>query len=162
MSSPRRVTLAEWAARIGRPETSVRNHWRPLPGFPAPVGRRATPGPGPGPEEYDVDALDAFRAAWEADRARPTPPPYPLPGDPDERLTLGAIARRLGVAGRTLTQYRATIDARVPAEHRGARRYYPLGAVIDVLNDIRRGAGVASDPGQDRRRKNPSGEPDGR
>jgi hypothetical protein len=147
------VTLAEWAAKLGRSEKSVRNFWRPLPGFPAPVGRRrAAAAHGPGPEEYDEAELDAWRAQWEAQRERPAPAPYEVPGDPEEYRTLGAIARLLGVDGKTISQYRGRLDERAAHQDRGTRRLYRTGDVIEVLNS-RRGVGVAADPAADRRRR---------
>ncbi|WP_218126091.1 hypothetical protein [Sinosporangium album] len=55
-------------------------------------------------------------------------------------LTLGAIARRLGLDGKTVTQYRPQIEERAAWEQRGQRRLYRLADVVEVLN-ARRGAG---------------------
>lgn len=130
----------------------MRNHWRPTPGFPGPVGRRPTPGRGPGTAVYDRAELEEWRARWEAERDRPAPRPYPIPGDPDAYQTLGWIARALGLDGRSVTQYRDAVDARARYRQHGARRLYRVGDVIDVLNG-RQGAGVARDAAQDRRRR---------
>ncbi|MFC0557404.1 hypothetical protein ACFFHJ_41595 [Planotetraspora thailandica] len=145
------VTLAEWAETVGRTEDSVRNHWRPLPGFPQPVGRRPSASPGPGVAIYARAELDAWRAQWEVSRDKPAPERLAVPGDPDEYLTLGAIARRLGVDGRTVTQYRSLIDQAAASEQHGQRRRYRLADVIEVLN-TRAGRGVSLTPEVDRRR----------
>ncbi|MEU7004882.1 DUF4326 domain-containing protein [Nonomuraea sp. NPDC046570] len=42
------VTLGEWAAKVGRAETAVRNHLTAAPGFPAPKGTRPREGSGTG------------------------------------------------------------------------------------------------------------------
>lgn len=149
------ITLDEWAVKQGRSPKYVRNFWRPQAGFPEPVGRQEAPRTtGPGAELYDEAALDSWRADLLATQPMPPPEPYPVPGDPEERLTLGAVARRLGVDGKTVTQYRGAIDERAAdVEQRGTRRYYRLGEVIAILNAIRRGRGVAADPGHDGRRR---------
>ncbi|MEV0826372.1 hypothetical protein [Nonomuraea rubra] len=149
---PEGITLADWAAKVGRSEKYVRNFWRPQDGFPAPIGRRPTPhATGPDPELYDEAALDAWRA-----RTLAQPTPYPMPAEADQMRTLGGIARLLGVDGKTITQYRDFIDTRVQdREQRGSRTLYRVSAVIEALNEIRRGAGVAADPEQDRRRRSP-------
>ncbi|SDI46734.1 hypothetical protein SAMN05421505_1554 [Sinosporangium album] len=148
----RAVTLGEWAQDIGRSTASIRSHWRGHPDFPRPVARRPTAGPGPGVEVYDLAELEAWRTAWETGRDRPAPQPYEVPGEPEEMLTLGAIARRLGLDGKTVTQYRPQIEDRAVWEQRGQRRLYRLADVVDVLN-ARRGVGLAADPAADRRRK---------
>ncbi|WP_125649577.1 hypothetical protein [Nonomuraea sp. WAC 01424] len=147
-----RITLAEWAHSIGREEVSIQKHWRTQPGFPQPVGRRREPGRrGPGTPEFDAAELAAWRVQWEEQRERPAPKEYDVPGDPDERRTLGAIARLLGVDGKTVTQYRDLLDERAAHEDRGARRLYRTGDVVAFLNS-RGGAGVALDPSADARR----------
>lgn len=148
------ITLAEWAPTIGRSETYVRNFWRPLPGFPAPLRRRPTSAPGPGPEEYNPAELARFLTELQEQRPRLGADPFPIPsGDPNERLTLGAIARRLGVAERNITQYRQAIEEHITPEIRGKRAFYPLAQTVTALNTIRRGPGIARDPDRDRRRK---------
>ncbi|RBQ15330.1 hypothetical protein DP939_36430 [Spongiactinospora rosea] len=145
------ITLAEWAKEVGRTPEHIAIRWRPTPGFPRPAGRRRRLGArGPGEPVYDRDALETWLAAWEEARARPRRR-YEVPGDPDEMRTLNAIARLLGVAGKTLSQYRQTFDAH--AEHRdhGARTLYRTGDVVNLLND-RPGAGVASATERDARR----------
>lgn len=148
----KQVTLEEWAAAIGRSEDSVRNHWRPDPSFPQPSGSRPTPGPGPGVDLYTLAELEAWRRSWEETRDKPAPAPFTCPGDPNQYLTLGAIARLLGVDGRTVTQYRTYIDGRTTPQQHGARQRYRLGDVIDALN-TRSGRGVALSPETDRRRR---------
>ncbi|PRX44056.1 hypothetical protein B0I32_15312 [Nonomuraea fuscirosea] len=37
------ITLANWAAKVGRSEKYIRNFWRPRDGFPALIGRQPTP-----------------------------------------------------------------------------------------------------------------------
>ncbi|SEH03788.1 hypothetical protein SAMN05444920_1447 [Nonomuraea solani] len=77
-----------------------------------------------------------------------------MPADADQMRTLGGIARLLGVDGKTISQYRGAIEARVPErEQRGSRTLYRVRAVIEALNEIRRGPGVAVDPEQDRRKR---------
>ncbi|WP_157254845.1 hypothetical protein [Nonomuraea typhae] len=149
---PEGITLADWAAKVGRSEKYVRNFWRPQRGFPAPIGRQPSPHTtGPDPERYDEAALDAWRA-----RTLTQPAPYPMPAEADELRTLGAIARLLGVDGKTISQYREAIEARVhDREQRRSRTLYRVRAVIEALNEIRRGAGVAADPEHDRRRRSP-------
>ncbi|WP_217709104.1 DUF4326 domain-containing protein [Nonomuraea rhodomycinica] len=149
------VTLGEWAAKVGRAETAVRNHLAAAPGFPAPKGTRPRTGKGTPYEEYDEAELDEFLKAWEAAHA---PARYQVPGDPDEMRTLGAIAKLLGVDGKSVTQYRAAIDEHAAHEDRGARRYYRTGDVVEVLNS-RKGFGVALDPTRDRRRTATASEP---
>ncbi|MEV0315550.1 hypothetical protein [Nonomuraea fuscirosea] len=62
-SGPEGITLADWAAKVGRSEKYVRNFWRPQDGFPVPISRRSTPHTtGPDPELYDEAALDAWRS----------------------------------------------------------------------------------------------------
>ncbi len=57
--------------------------------------------------------------------------------------TLGGIARLLGVDGKTVTQYRAAIEARVhDREQRGSRTPYRVSQVVDAINKIRRGRGL--------------------
>lgn len=149
------VTLAEWAPSTGRTETSIKAHWRGLPGFPAPVGRRSRPGvSGPGVPLFSLAALEAWRRSWEATRERPVRQAFEVPGDPNELRTLGAIARLLGVAGSTLTQYREVFDQQATHEDRGRRRYYRVGDVVEILN-ARQGVGVARDPEGDQRRSAP-------
>jgi hypothetical protein len=146
------ITLADWAAKVGRSEKYVRNFWRPQDGFPAPIGRQPAPHTtGLNPELYDEAALDAWRA-----RALAQPTPYPMPAEADQIRTLGGIARLLGVDGKTISQYRDAIEARAQErEQRGSRALYRVRVVIEALNEIRRGSGVAADPEQDRRRKSP-------
>ncbi|MCW2878377.1 MAG: hypothetical protein JWQ95_2477 [Sphaerisporangium sp.] len=74
------------------------------------------------------------------------------PQDPGEYLTLGVIARRLGVDGRTVTQYRELIDQRAEWEQLGQRRRYRIGDVIEVVLNSRQGRGVGLTPETDRRR----------
>ncbi|WP_214327904.1 deazapurine DNA modification protein DpdA family protein [Nonomuraea sediminis] len=142
------VTLGEWAAKVGRAETAVRNHLTDAPGFPAPKGTRPREGSGTPYEEYEESELDAWLKAWETKHA---PARYEVPGDPGEYRTLGAIAKLLGVDGKTVTQYRALLDQHAAHEDRGARRFYRTGDVVEVLNS-RKGFGVALDPARDRRR----------
>lgn len=79
-SGTKAITLADWAAKVSRSEKYVRNFWHSQDGFPAPIGRRATPGTtGPDPELYDEDALDAWRA-----QAIVQPTPYPMPAEADQ------------------------------------------------------------------------------
>jgi hypothetical protein len=74
-----------------------------------------------------------------------------MPDEADQLRTLGGIARLLGVDGKTITQYREAIEARVQErEQRGSRTLYRVRGVIEALNEIRRGPGVAADPNQDR------------
>lgn len=61
--------------------------------------------------------------------------------------TLGGIARLLGVDGKTISQYRDAIEALVPdREQRGSRILYRVRAVIEALNEMRRGPGVGGGP----------------
>ncbi|GAA3625083.1 hypothetical protein GCM10022419_133340 [Nonomuraea rosea] len=150
---PEGITLAEWAAEVGRSEKNIRNFWRPQGGFPAPIGRRPTPHTtGPDPELYDEAALDAWRT-----QALAQPTPYPMPAEAEQMRTLGGVARLLGVDGKTISQYRDAIEARVQErEQRGSRTLYRVSAVVEALNEIRRGPGVAADSEQDRRRRSPA------
>lgn len=110
---------------------------------------------GPDPELYDEAALDAWRA-----RTLAQPTPYPMPAEADQMRTLGGIARLLGVDGKTISQYRHAIEARVQdREQRGSRTLYRMREVIEALNEIRRGPGVAADPEHDRRRRSPGQKP---
>jgi hypothetical protein len=142
------ITLPEWAEQIGRSVESVRSHLVGQEGFPEPKGTRPRTGSGTPYKEYDSDELAKWLARWEAGKYRPAP--LPMPQDPDEYRTLGAIAKLLHINGKTVSQYRDIFDTRVKHEDRGARRYYHTRAVIDVLNS-RRGYGVALDPSTDKR-----------
>ncbi|PZG56318.1 hypothetical protein C1I98_01415 [Spongiactinospora gelatinilytica] len=145
------ITLAEWAKEIGRTPEHIAIRWRPARDFPRPVGRRRRPtGRGPGEAVYDRRALETWLAAWEKARARPRRR-YEVPGDPDEMRTLNAIARLLGIAGKSISQYRQTFDAHAARREHGARTLYRTGDVVNLLND-RPGAGVASATESDARR----------
>ncbi|MEU7004883.1 hypothetical protein [Nonomuraea sp. NPDC046570] len=71
--------------------------------------------------------------------------------------TLGAIAKLLGIDGKSVTQYRAVLDQHAAHEERGKRRFYRTGDVVEVLNS-RKGPGVALDPARDRRRRTAAAE----
>ncbi|MGW4125882.1 hypothetical protein [Nocardia sp. NPDC004711] len=145
------VTLAEWAQQHGLTLTTVRNQWVYLQGFPEPVGhqdRAAGTGSGGRSREYDQAHLDDWLTRWHA-QGRPAR--LAMPENPEEYRTLGAIARLVGVAGATITQYRALIDQTAEHEDRGARRRYRTRDVVDFLNE-RPGHGRSNDPSSDRRR----------
>ncbi|MFJ9371114.1 hypothetical protein ACIRRA_42840 [Nocardia sp. NPDC101769] len=145
------VTLAEWAQRHGLTLTTVRTQWAYLEGFPPPVCHRDRPagtGSGGRSREYDLPQLDDWLAHWQAE-GRPNR--HVMPENPEEYRTLGAIARLVGVNGKTVTQYRDLIDQRADYEDRGARRHYRTRDVVDFLNQ-RPGHGRASDPASDGRR----------
>lgn len=146
-----KITLPEWATRKGLTPESVRNHWTVRDDFPAPVGSRRRDGSGTLFEEYDSAELDAFLGRWEAQH-RPRQFVLPPDGDPDEFRTLGAIAKLLGVDGKTVSQYRSAMDERAQFTDHGRRRFYRTADVVAVLNS-RRGGGRALDPDQDRRRR---------
>ncbi|MFR9767750.1 hypothetical protein [Nocardia sp. SC052] len=147
------VTLAEWAERHDLSPVSVRNHWATRDDFPAHKQYRPRVGSGRRHEEYDADELDAWLDQWQTEHR---PAKYAMPTDPDEFRTLGAIARLLGVDGKTITQYRTVLDQHADHEDRGKRRMYRTRDVVDVLNR-RRGVGRAMDPSTDgRRRAEPS------
>ncbi|MBF6205945.1 hypothetical protein IU483_17870 [Streptomyces gardneri] len=143
------VTLVEWAERHGLSPVSVRNHWATREDFPAHKQYRPRVGSGRRHEEYDPDELDSWLAQWQAEH-RPTE--YAMPDEPDSYRSLGAIARLLGVDGKTVTQYRRVLDERADYEDRGKRRMYRTRDVVDMLNN-RRGFGRALDPNKDRRRR---------
>ncbi|WP_457846064.1 hypothetical protein [Nocardia gipuzkoensis] len=142
------VTLAEWAQRHGLSPLSVRNHWASREDFPACKQYRPRVGSGRRHEEYDADELDAWWAQWQSQHR---PSEYAAPEDPDAFRTLGAIARLLGVDGKTVSQYRALLDERAAYRDHGKRRTYRTGDVVAALNS-RRGFGRAIDPSKDRRR----------
>lgn len=135
------ITLKEWAALHGRSYGSIRNTWVGHPDFPDPKQPRSRAGLGGGAPalEYDSDELDDFADRWEAANR---PPLLPMPDGPDEFRTLGAIARLLGVDGKTVTQYRQTFDEQVDHADRGTRTLYHTRGVVEVLNR-RRGMGMA-------------------
>lgn len=134
----RRLTLAEWACIIDRSPATITRIWAQRDDFPAPTGRRPRPGPGPGTAEYDPADLDA----WLRDHGPDRPHRYTVPAaEVDDMLTLGAIAARLGLNGRSITQYRDLIETHTTPERHGTRKYYRYGAVIDALN-TRRGMGA--------------------
>ncbi|WP_174188458.1 hypothetical protein [Nocardia barduliensis] len=143
------VTLAEWAKLHDLSPVSVRNHWATREDFPAHKQYRPRVGSGRRHEEYDADELDAWLEQWQTEHR---PAEYAMPTDPDEFRTLGAIARLLGVDGKTITQYRTVLDQHADHEDRGKRRMYRTRDVVDVLNR-RRGIGRAMDPSKDRRRR---------
>ncbi|MGK8501298.1 hypothetical protein [Nocardia asiatica] len=143
------VTLAEWAKRHDLSPVSVRNHWATREDFPAHKQYRPRVGSGRRHEEYDAAELDAWLERWQTEHR---PAKYAMPTDPDEYRTLGAIARLLGVDGKTVTQYRTVLDQCADHEDRGKRRMYRTRDVVDVLNR-RRGIGRAMDPNKDRRRR---------
>ncbi|BCK57389.1 hypothetical protein [Nocardia wallacei] len=149
--SRRLVTLAEWAAERNLSLQTVQNHWATRPDFPAAEQERARTGSGPRAREYDSAAVDAWLARWQDERR---PAAYEMPIDPDEYRTLGAIARLLGVDGKTVTQYRAFLDehASYQDSSTGKRRAYRTRDVVDVLNN-RQGHGRARDRDADRRRR---------
>lgn len=66
---------------------------------------------------------------------------YAYDGNPTELKTLSGIAAALGVPDIEIHQHAARIDAAVASQQRGARRVYPIGAVVDVLNATRHGHG---------------------
>ncbi|WP_433717094.1 hypothetical protein ACQP2U_42675 (plasmid) [Nocardia sp. CA-084685] len=143
------VTLPEWAEKNQRNAASVRRFWVPRPGFPTPKDAQERVGAGTPFDLFDEDELDAFASRWDAEHR---PAPHPMPDDPDSFRTLGAIAKCLGVDGKTVRQYRDLLDERCEHEDRGTnRRTYRTRDVVDVLNS-RRGGGVALDPRRDRRR----------
>ncbi|YCK40219.1 hypothetical protein ACNF49_40995 [Actinomadura sp. ATCC 39365] len=133
------IPLADWTAKVGRSEKYIRNFWRPQEGFPAPIGRRPTPHTtGPDPELYDEAALDAWRA-----QTLTQPTPYPMPAEADQMRTLGGIGRLLGVDGKTISQYRDAIEARVDdREQRGSRTLYRVRGAADRRISLRCGAGA--------------------
>ncbi|WP_446225011.1 hypothetical protein ACTWPB_07830 [Nocardia sp. IBHARD005] len=141
------ITLKEWAALNERSYGSIRNTWVSHPDFPDPKNPRSRTvmGRGTPAHEYDSDELDAFANHWEATNR---PPQLPMPDEPDEYRTLGAIARLLGVDGKTVTQYRETINEQVDHTDRGTRTIYHTRGVVEVLNK-RRGMGMAR-PRKDR------------
>ncbi|MGY1969726.1 hypothetical protein ACW9HH_36385 [Nocardia gipuzkoensis] len=145
------VTLAEWAQRHGLSPSSVRNYWAIREDFPAYKGHRPREGSGRLFEEYDADELDTWLAQWQAEHR---PPEYAMPEDPDEFRTLGAIARLLGLDGKTVTQYRTMLDEQAAHRDQGKRRMYRTRDVVEVLNS-RPGSGRALDPSRDRRRAVP-------
>ena len=142
------VTLEEWAASHGYSPDTVRNQWSVRDDFPTHKRYRPRIGSGARSEEYDANQLDAWLNAWH-DHRRPTR--HAMPDQPDEYRTLGAIARLLGLDGKTVSQYRILMDEHTDHEDRGQRRYYRTRDVIDTLN-ARQGRGRATDPGTDRRR----------
>lgn len=135
------ITLKEWAALRGRSYGSIRNNWVGHPDFPKPKQPRSRTGLGGGTpaQEYDRDELDAFADRWEAANR---PAPLAMPDGPEEYRTLGAIARLVGLDGKTVTQYRAIIDEQVDHTARGARTVYHTRGVVEVLNK-RHGMGMA-------------------
>ncbi|WP_198428041.1 hypothetical protein [Nocardia bovistercoris] len=143
------LTLEEWAARHGYGPDTVRNQWSVRDDFPTHKRHRPRVGSGARSEEYDADELDTWLTHWHQHR-RPTP--HSVPEHPDEYRTLGAIARLLGLDGKTVTQYRALMDEHAEHEDRGQRRYYRTRDVVTALN-ARPGHGRTTDPDTDRRRK---------
>ncbi|MBF6302841.1 hypothetical protein IU459_35745 [Nocardia amamiensis] len=133
------ITLKEWAEQRGRSYGSIRNNWTGREDFPAPKQPRPRTGKGTPAPEYDSDDLDAFAERWETANR---PAPFPMPDGPDEFRALGAIAKLLGVDGKTVTQYRELFDEKVEHEDRGARTVYRTRGVVEVLNE-RRGMGMA-------------------
>ncbi|MFB7722319.1 hypothetical protein [Nocardia sp. NPDC056100] len=145
------VTLEEWAQRHDLSLTTVRTEWVYEEGFPPHAQyreRAAGTGSGGRHREYDPAQLDAWLARWQSEHR---PSRHAMPEDPEEYRTLGAIARLLGLDGKTVTQYRDLIDHRAEFEDKGARRRYRTRDVVDFLND-RPGYGRSSDPARDRRR----------
>lgn len=139
------VTLEEWADRNGRVVGTVYNARSKHPDFPDPIGCRPRPGGARGtPHDlYDEAALDA----WLAAHPRRLPPAIAFDGDPDELLTLSAIARRSRhadtdrrVDGKTVYQYRDRPGFPEPASGT-PYRLYRAGDVVDWLSNNRPGSG---------------------
>ncbi|MGV9543802.1 hypothetical protein ACWEQA_04080 [Nocardia sp. NPDC004085] len=143
------VTLAEWAQRHGLSPLSVRNHWATREDFPSHKQYRPRVGSGRRHEEYDADELDVWLENWQAEHR---PAAYEMPEDPDSYRTLGAIARLLGVDGKTVTQYRTVFDEHTAYQDTGKRRIYRTRDVVNTLNS-RLGFGRAMEPTRDRRRR---------
>lgn len=155
------ITLEEWriTRRLRVTLNEIRIRWRYRPGFPAPVGKRPTGRFGPDIDVYDAAELDRWLATDGPDQPLVLAIPYGR--SPKDRMTLSAIARALGISD-FISQYAPAIEERIVPEDAqgradpgGHRRphYFPVGAVIDVLNEIRQGYGVAADSATDRRRK---------
>lgn len=145
------ITLQEWTEKNRRSLASVRRYLLGKNGFPDPEDYRARAGGGSGPAEplYDEDALDAFARRYDAEHR---PAAYPMPDGAEEFRTLGAIAKLLGVDGKTVTQYRDQIEQKAVFQETGKQRRYRTADVIEVLN-ARRGSGRAQDPATDQRRR---------
>jgi hypothetical protein len=142
-SSPRRVTLAEWAAQIGRKASTVRRGYTQQPGFPRPVGRRPRPADiaGRNENEYLLTQLNRWLATKRAGSRQASGPPAAAERDPDTRLNLREVAELLGIAHGTVRRY-PTLYARgsnpfPPAGGDGRRRW---GDVL-AWHERRRGAG---------------------
>ncbi|MFD6357438.1 hypothetical protein [Nocardia tengchongensis] len=150
---PRWVTLEEWAQRHDLSLSTIRTEWAYQEDFPPHAQYRERPagtGSGGRSREYDLAQLDTWLARWQ-DEHRPSW--HRMPENPEEYRTLGAIARLLGLDGKTVTQYRDLIDQRAEFEDKGARRHYRTRDVVDFLNN-RLGYGRSSDPTRDGRRRN--------
>ena len=86
------LTIPEIAAKYGVSLRTVRRHWVNAAGFPDPIGTRPRPDGAPGTpfQEYDAGQVDA----WRRTRKGRAPDPLTWPGDPDEKVTIGAFAAR--------------------------------------------------------------------
>ena len=131
------TTLAEFAAEVDRSEATARYTWTRSPTFPTAVPglRRKRPGQthGPGANVY----VRAQLWHWYT-TAGPAGPPATLAVpdgiNPDQLMTLSAIARTLNITPRNVTRNRDIIDPQVPPTRSGAYKQYPIGPVVDVLN----------------------------
>src|SRR5262249_55499724 len=98
------VTLAGWGAEIGRSPHYIQTFWRPLTGFPSPVGRL----PGPGPHGSGTGKLVYLRSELQAFRGLPRNRPMrETTLSRDARVRLGYFADNIAdVRRKTVTQYR--------------------------------------------------------
>ena len=131
---PGKLTLREYAPKVGRSARYIGDHWRSRPGFPTPAGElraRGRRGGGRGELVYEETALDAFRASQPDLWGQRTDTIAVTGRSLDERVTLGDFANHIAHEDCETVARHADQDGFPPA---GTDGLYRLGDLISYWN----------------------------